>query len=125
MNEIEIEGVEALKRLLKVVQRHDFGTHSVKPIYEFLAGLYSDDFAPSMWALSTRISDEHFQDVLSTMLLIRSSRKEPHEFFKEGGRIWIQDVIKGLRPHRCSYLSREFDDERERRQRELENEDDK
>ncbi|MHB8057408.1 MAG: hypothetical protein ACYDHC_05880 [Desulfuromonadaceae bacterium] len=124
MDAKEKEGIEALKRLLDAVQSHDFGTHSVKPIYELLAGLYSDDFAPSMWALCTRIGDEHFQDILSTMQLIRSTRKEPHEFFKEGSRIWVQDVIKGLRPHRCSYLSREFDDERERRQRELENEDD-
>jgi hypothetical protein len=124
MNEIEDEGVEALKRLLKAVQCHDFGTHSVKPIYEFLAGLYSGEFAPSMWALCTRISDEHFQDVLSTMQLIRSKRKEPHEFFKEGSRIWMQDVINGLRPHRSSYLSREFDDEKECRLRELENEED-
>ena len=124
MNDVENDGIEALKRLLNAVQSHDFGTHSVKPIYEFLAGLYNDDFAPSMWALCTRIGDEHFQDVLSTMQLIRSNRREPHDFIKEGSRIWVQDVIKGLRPHRCSYLSRKFDDEKERRQRELENEED-
>ena len=120
----ETDGIEALKRLLNAVQRHDFGTHSVKPIYEFLAGLYNDDYAPSMWQLCTRVSDEHFQDVLSTMKLIRTSKKEPHEFFKDGSNIWMMDVIKGLRPHRSSYLSRAFDDEWERRHRELENEDD-
>lgn len=39
MDAKEKEGIEALKRLLKAVQSHDFGTHSVRPIYEFLAGL--------------------------------------------------------------------------------------
>lgn len=79
--------VQALVRLVNVCLQHQGG--STIPIIHFLMGLYDGEhYRPDMQLLCARVEEEHFDDILQVMQLFRSTRMEPHLYFKNGDQIF-------------------------------------
>ena len=76
----------ALMTLMQLCFRHQGG--STYPIIGFPLGLWGGDgYKPDLQLLCGRIRDEHFEEVLRTMRLIRRTGLETPDFFIDGSSL--------------------------------------
>ncbi|TCS37464.1 hypothetical protein EDC30_104268 [Paucimonas lemoignei] len=85
--QIRAEGVEALKRLLKVAQGH---SGQCRYIASFLLGLYNGNRFKFDLTDFRCLDYELFQDCLTVLRMDFQPQREVHCYFEDGGRIWEQ-----------------------------------
>jgi len=90
-----VPGAQAAWRLFEAC-RHMGG--STYPIVDFLVSLYNAEYArPDAYLLCRRISDEHFDDVITVMLWFREARPsgfDLHHIFGSAGTAVMMELME-------------------------------
>jgi hypothetical protein len=83
----QVDGVQALKRLLPIA-RSDTGQSSV--VARFLLNLYNGDRFPFDMTDFRRLDFQVFDDCMAVLKMDFQPQKEVHLYFDNGGVIWEQ-----------------------------------
>ncbi len=89
-NQLEIEGVEALKRLLPIAQGF---SGQCRIVAAFLLGLYDGNRFPFNMNDFRVLDHAVFTDCLAVLRMDANPKKEVHTYFDNGNAIWEELAV--------------------------------